>query len=225
MKLFSVVVALLAFSVTSIAQTQPGIFAGVHSSKSRYLINDAKQSTKMKMGFQLGGNIKVPFESRLFFVPSLSYSLKGYDVTFNQAATPPDANAKDNSTTLHTIEISPLLEYDFNSNPSHLFIRFGPSIDVLISGNEKYNLQSGGSVSRKMNIGISGDYGKFGASLIGQFGYETATGLTFYVHYTHGVGNIVNKDGGPKIYNSLFGISVGKYLKKNKIVIDTRNKQ
>jgi Outer membrane protein beta-barrel domain len=225
MKFISLVIAFITLSVNSTAQSQFGIFAGVQSNNVRYLVANTEQKTKMKVGFHAGANMKIPFENKLFFAPALTYSLKGYDVTFSQFTNPPDVNAKDNSTTIHTIEISPLLQFDFNNNPGHAFIRVGPSIDVQLFGKEKYNLQNGTTVSRSMNIDLAGDYGKFGASLIGQFGYETASGFSIFAHYTHGVGSINNKDGGPRIYHRLFGISIGKYLKKNKIVIDTRNKQ
>jgi hypothetical protein len=197
----------------------------VQSNNARYLVTNVEQKTKMKVGFHAGMNMKVPFENKLFFTPTVAYSLKGYDVTFTQYTNPPDANAADNSTTIHTFEISPLLQYDFNSSPSHVFIRVGPSIDVQLFGKEKYNLRSGTAVSRKMNFDLAGDYGLFGASLISQVGYETASGFSVFAHYTHGIGSIVNLDGGPKVYHRIFGISVGKYLKKNKIVMDTRNKE
>jgi hypothetical protein len=225
MKFFFLAASFICCSLITVAQNQFGIFAGVQGNNAKYLVTNIGQKTKMKVGFHAGVNMKVPFESKLFFVPTLTYSLKGYDVTFNQFTNPPDVNAKDNSTTIHTFEISPMLQYDFNNNPGHVFIRVGPSIDVQLFGKEKYTLQNSTTVSRSMDLSLSGDYGLFGASLISQFGYETASGFSIFAHYTHGVGSINNKDGGPRIYHRIFGISVGKYLKKNKIVMDTRNKE
>lgn len=225
MKLLVSAAFILLLQTTINAQNQLGIYGGIQSNNVKYLIDATKQDTKMKVGFHLGANMKIPFESNLFFAPAVTYSYKGYDVTFNKYAVPPDANAANNSTTYHTVEFSPLLQVDLGKNSTHPFIRFGPSIDVLFAGKEKYDLRGGGSISRKMNISMSGIYGMFGASLLGQFGVETKSGFSIFAHYNYGIASISNQDGGPRILHRIFGISVGKYLKKDKIVIDTRNRQ
>jgi hypothetical protein len=155
--------------------------------------------------------MKALFEGRLYFAPAVFYSLKGYKVTFSRYAYPPDPNAQDNNTTLHTFEIAPMLQYDFSDQPGHLFIKAGPSIDFQIAGKEKFNLLSGGSVDRSMKFSF-GDYGRFGTSAIAQFGYETGSGFILFAQYTHGLGSINNFDEGPKIRHRVWGISLGKYF-------------
>src|SRR6185436_5588214 len=137
-------------SVPAMAQVEWGIFAGPQASSAQYKITEIKQPTKMKYGFLAGISLKVPFESRLYFTPSFFYSMKGYKVTFNQFSSPPDVNAADNNTKVHCFEIAPLLQVDLGTQPDHLFIKAGPSMDVQAFGHEKYNLRSGGSVDRKM---------------------------------------------------------------------------
>ncbi|MFM2338038.1 MAG: hypothetical protein RL115_1231 [Bacteroidota bacterium] len=216
-------VIILATPLT--AQAQFGLYAGAQSNNVNYLIDGTKQDTKMKVGFQVGAQMKLPFENRLFFSPAVTYSYKGYDVTFNKSAVPPDVNALNNSTAYHTVEFSPLLQIDLGKKSAHPFIRFGPSIDLLLAGKETYDLKAGGSNSRKMKFSMSSIYGMFGASLIGQLGVETKSGFSIFAHYNYGIASISNQDGGPRIVHRIFGLSVGKYLKKDKIVIDTRNRQ
>jgi hypothetical protein len=91
-------------------------------------------------------------------------------------------------------------------------------------GKETFNQSSGGSVSRNMKFGFA-DYGRIGANFLAHFGYETGSGFVFFAQYTYGIGSINNADGGPHIFHRAFGISIGKYLNREKIVIDTRNRE
>ena len=93
--------------VNATAQSQLGVFGGLHGSSALYTIKNVKQPTDFKFGFQLGVNYKIPFENRLTFVPALSYSMMGYKVTFNQPSYPPDLLAKDNDTRMHEIDVDP----------------------------------------------------------------------------------------------------------------------
>ena len=101
---------------------------------AKYKINDEKQPTDFKPGFQLGATIKLAFDNQLYFGPAVYYSMKGYKVTLNTPAFPPTELAINNQTTLHTIELAPLLHFDFSTQPSHFFVKFGPAIDFNLSG-------------------------------------------------------------------------------------------
>ena len=221
--LFPVSVALL-LSLNASSQNQLLIFAGPQATSAQYKVEGLKQKTSMKYGFQAGGAIKIPFENKLFFSPTVFYSMKGYKVTFTRYAFPPDLDAKDNNTTIHTFEIAPMLQYDFSNEPGHVFIKAGPSMDLQLMGREKFNLMAGGSVNRKMKFSF-GDYGYVAMNLLGQLGYETSSGFIIFAQYSHGLASISNADGGPKIQHRAYGISIGKYLNRKKIVIDTRNKE
>lgn len=216
--------AILSISLISSAQVELGVFAGPQITSVNYKIQGVKQENDSKTGFQAGVALKVPFENNLFFVPMAFYSLKGYKVTLNRFVYPPDVNAVDNNTTLHNFELAALLQYDFNRNPGHFFIRIGPSLDFQLIGKEKFTLVGGGSVDRKMKFG-PGEYGRYSANYLGHFGYETASGFTIFAQYTHGAANINNADGGPAIRHRAYGISVGKFLNRKKIVMETRNKE
>lgn len=215
-----------AFIITNVlfAQSMVGIFAGPQATTADYRIKEIKQPTTMKYGFQAGAMMKVPFENRLFFAPAVFYSMKGYKVKLNSYVYPPGAEAVDNDVTMHSVELAALLQVDLGNKPSHFYLKGGPTLDFLLFGKEKFNLKSGGSVSRNMKWG-PGEYGHYGANLIGQIGYESKNGLVVFAQYTFGATTINNADGGPRIGNRIYGISIGKFLNRKKIIIDTRNRE
>jgi len=217
---FTLIITLIAHS-----QFEVGFFAGPQATGARYTILNQKQKNEIKYGFQAGVGLKVPFEEKLFFSPAAFYSLKGYKVTLTQFVYPPDTNAKDNNTTIHTFELAALLQFDFSNEPGHVFIKAGPSLDFHLFGKETYNLKAGGSVSRNMTFSTDGDYGHFSANMLAQIGYETGNGFMLFAQYTHGMASTNNAEGGPKIRHRAYGISIGKFLTRKKIVIDTRNKE
>ena len=155
--LFSTIILLLTFSVNS--QVEFGVFAGPQVTGVRYMIR-WKKTGKLtsKIGVNAGFQMKVPFEGRLSFAPSIMYNLRGYKVKFDSPAFPPDSSAIDNNTTFHTIELAFLLQHDFNLQPGHFFIRFGPSLDFALFGNEKFNTNMNTTVDRPMKFSFA-DYG------------------------------------------------------------------
>lgn len=224
MKKLFIASTLLLSVLSASSQVEVGIFAGPQMTSVSYYIQGVYQKKESKTGFQAGVAMKVPFENNLYFVPMGFYSMKGYKVSFNRFVYPPDPNAIDNNTTIHCFELAALLQYDFGKNPGHFFIKAGPSLDFQLFGKEKFNLSGGGSVDRKMKFG-PGEYGSYSANLLGHFGYETASGFMIFAQYTHGAASINNHDGGPAIRHRAYGISIGKYFNRKKIVIDTRNKE
>ena len=223
MKIVFIVITLLStFSVNS--QIDLGVFAGPQLTGVRYTIEGKKQESSLKIGVNAGLQMKVPFENRLSFAPAIMYNLRGYKVKFDGIAYPPDSSAIDNNTSFHTIELAFLLQHDFNLAPGHYFIRFGPSLDFALFGNEKFNTNTNGYVDRSMTFSFS-EYGRYLASAILQFGFEAKNGLFIYGHYNYSLTTMNNQDLGPGIGNRAGGISIGKYFKRNKVAIDTKNMQ
>lgn len=211
---FFVLIALSCLiNLCASSQNQFGFFAGPQATTAHYTIEDVKQKTEFKYGFQAGVTMKVPFDAGLFFSPTAFYSMKGYKVAYTKFAFPPDLAAKDNNTTLHTFELAGLLQYDFGSQPGHVFIKAGPSLDFQLFGKEKYNLTAGGSVNQNMKFSF-GDYGHFAANMLAQIGYETTGGIMIFAQYSHGIASISNADGGPHINHRAYGISIGKYFSR-----------
>lgn len=223
MKFFFLLAAVFTAAISA-AQVQVSLFAGAQASTARYKIQDAKQKTEYKPGFQLGAGLKTHFEGRLFFAPSVFYSLKGYKVQFDKYVFPPDPEATDNNLTMHTFEIAPLLQLNFSDAASHFFIQFGPTVDLQLFGREKFNLFSGETVDQKLKFGYA-NYGHYSTSAIFRLGYETGNGFLLFAQYNLGLGSINNADDGPVIRHRSAGISIGKYINSQKIVLDTRNRQ
>src|SRR4030095_1621368 len=170
MKVLLTAMALLTtFFVNS--QILFGASAGPQATGVRYIIDHKKQESSMKLGVNAGLQIKIPLEGRLSFAPSIMYNLRGYKVKFDSPTYPPDSSAIDNNTSFHTIELGFLLQHDFKMEPGHFSIRFGPSLDFALFGNEKYNTQTNGLVERAMPFSFA-DYGHYLASAIIHFGYE-----------------------------------------------------
>jgi hypothetical protein len=198
------------------SQVQFEIFAGPHISATSYSIKSTTQPTDSKVGFHLGAGYKIPFEGILFFSPSISYAMRGYKVQFNQPSYPPDLLAIDNNTTFHEIDVDPFLQFDLSKKANHLFIKAGPSFNFILSGKENYNLATGESIERSMKFSTTNNYGRYNVSLVGQFGYETSKGLIIYAYYLRGTMSMNNQEQGPSIYNSMYGITLGKFLGSKK---------
>jgi hypothetical protein len=223
MKLLFTAFCCTLITLTVNGQLQFGIFGGPQTSSAKYDANGIKQKTGYKYGFHAGVTMKVPFEGRLYFAPAAFYSMKGYKVNFTQFVYPPGPQALNNNTTIHTFELAPMLQVDLSSQPSHFFFKAGPTLDFQLFGKEKFDTLNG-SVDRKMKWGYA-DYGRFSANALLQFGYESSNGFFIFGQYTHGLASINNADYGPSIRHRVFGISIGKFINRSKVVIDTRNKE
>jgi len=206
---------LIGICLSGYSQNRFGIFAGAQTSTAKYTVAEIKQPTEYKYGFNTGMCLKIPFDVNLFFSPAIFYSLKGYKVAFNKHVYPPDTAAINNNTTIHTLEVAPLLQYDFGKQPSHFFIKAGPSVDFQLTGKETFQLKTGSSVDRQMPFGFTA-YGHYSVNLLFQLGYETQSGFMIFGQFTDGLANINNADGGPTIKHKAFGITIGKYFIRKK---------
>jgi len=206
----------ILFSLSATSQIEIGVFGGPQITSVNFSIQNVKQKSSSKIGFQLGIGFKIPIEEKLYFSPAIFYSMKGYKVTFTSTALIPDATATDNNTTVHTVETAAMLQYDFSNDPKHFFIKAGPLLDFQLFGNEKFNRNPpDGPVSRNMKFGY-GDYGYFSANMLLQIGYEMKNRVFVFAQYTHGLANLSNVDGGPRIQHRVYGISIGKFIGKKK---------
>lgn len=199
------------FLIRAQAQIRTHLFAGPQLTSVSYKVLDEKQKSSFKPGFMAGVGLKVPFENQLYFAPTVFYSLKGFKVNLTAPAFPPDTLAINNDVTVHSLELGFLLHLELSKSANHFFLRGGPSLDFALIGREKFDRSTGSSVNRKMKFGF-GDYGRYLASGIAQFGYETPN---FYVmaQYHGTLGSISNADDGPTIKHRIVGLSAGFFLK------------
>lgn len=201
--------SLLLVIITGIAQAQFSIFGGPQSTSAKYSIQNAGQSTTQKQGFIAGVGLTTLIEGPLYFFPSLYYSKKGYEVTFNPPAYLPDsARAKNNNTSIHTIALSPLFQLNFTKSRNHLFFRFGPAMDFAISGREMFDSTNNKRIERDMKF----DFANYSFATISgnlHLGFQHKSGFTLFAFYEHGLTSLNNSDGGPTILHRILGASVG----------------
>ncbi|HWI92625.1 MAG TPA: outer membrane beta-barrel protein [Flavisolibacter sp.] len=220
------ILCIFILSFETNAQVQFACFAGGQATSARYLVDGAKQPNRYKPGTMGGVAVKVEFDNQLYFFPAVFYNLKGYKVTLNHPAFPPSELAKGVDLTVHTIEVAPLLHFDFNKKASHFFVRFGPSVDYGYYGTESVDTVSSSgaraTVYRRMRFDFT-EYGHFTAQANLHFGYETGKGLMMFAFYQRGFGSMNNHDGGPKIFHRIIGISAGWLFGRNPLVTDTRS--
>lgn len=217
MKLLLTAIALLTTFFAN-SQVLFGASAGPQATGVSYKVDHKKQESSFKLGVNAGLQIKMPLEGRLHFAPSIMYNLRGYKVKYDTPPDMPDTGAIDNNTSFHTIELGFLLQHDFKLEPGHFFIRFGPSLDFALFGNEKYNTKTNGSIEQPMPFSFA-DYGHYLASAIVHFGYEFKNNWYVYGHYNYSIGTMDNVDYGDYIGNRAVGISIGYYFRKSKAVL------
>ena len=218
-KILRAIIFCLAFLVyhSSFGQVRLAVFGGPQMTSAKYKIEEEKQPTEFKPGFELGASLKVPFENQLYFTPTAYYSMKGYKVKLNMPSFPPSELAINNETTLHTFEVAPLLHFDFSTQPSHFFVKLGPALDVNFSGKEKFDTVGGKEpVERSMKFSFT-EYGRVTAQGILHIGYESSKGYMIFAHYAEGMGSLNNADNGPRIKHRIAGISFGWYFQNLKL--------
>lgn len=198
---------LLSFCSYTVLQAQVSIFAGPQITTANYSIRNADQPTESKPGFMAGIRLTTQIEGPVYFSPSLYYSRKGYKVTFNQEAEPPALGAKNNNTVINTIAFAPLLQFNLSKAKTHLFVRFGPGMDVAFSGTETFDSTGNKRVQQSMRFGSTA-YSPI--TLYGNIhlGFQHRSGFGFFAHYEHGLSNLNNNDYGPAILHRIAGVSV-----------------
>jgi hypothetical protein len=220
-RIFTLSVTLCSSALICFGQIKYGVFAGPQKTTARYLVANEQQETSFKNGLQGGVILKVPFEAQLYFTPAVYYTSKGYRVSLKKPTYPPGKDAIGDDVRVHAIEIAPLLNIDLSKDQNHLFVRFGPSIDVAVAGREHIFMIDGKEVEQSMKFDFTA-YGRFTSAANVHFGFESQSGFFVFAHYAQGLGSMNNADLGPIIRHRLFGISVGAFFGKNPNVIDTR---
>lgn len=211
-------------SLFASAQVHLAFYAGPQLTSADYTINTIKQPAENKLGVMAGIGAKVEVENRFYFFPAIYYSLRGYKVTLKNPSYPPTELAKNNNTTIHSIQIAPLFQFDLSRKPSYFFIRFGPSINIAVYAKEKFDTAIGApSIERKMKFAFT-DYGAITASANVHLGYQDKNGLMIFLQYEYGIGSMNNADYGPIILHRIVGISVGWLLKSTPNIFNKPHK-
>ena len=173
----------------------------------------AKQETESKVGYIAGVGYKTLIEGNFYFSPMLQYSRKGYKVSFDRPAFPPDSGAVNNNTSLNAIELAPLVQFNFSKKESYGFLRFGPSFEINISGKETFDSSDVKTISRDMRFNYV-TYSHATVSLNLQTGFQHKNGFTAFVFLNIGMSSLNNADYGPKIFQRVGGVALGWQLGK-----------
>ncbi|GAB4092178.1 porin family protein [Flaviaesturariibacter terrae] len=213
-KLTALFAALLVTAAASAQKTEFGFLAGPQYNTAHYTVRGKEQVTTGKWGGHAGLIARIPFEGRLFFSPSLYYSLKGFSVLLTDTSSNPGIDAVANDIQLHTFELSPLFTvYVGRATDRGPYVQFGPSLDMNLAGTENIRLNTGRSVSRSMKFD-GANYSRLTPSLVFRFGVQTSKGLFINAHVLYGIGSLNNNDYGPSIRHSVYGLSIGKLFSR-----------
>lgn len=201
---------LVLFCLLTVAETeaQLTVFGGPQMTSARYSIRGFEQQTKYKTGFMGGVGFHTSIEGPVYFSPMLFFSRKGYKVTFDRPAFPPDSGAVNNNASINTIELAPLIQINFSKKASYGFLRLGPSFDFNLSGKEAFDSTNGKHISRDMKFSF-GDYSHATISMNAQTGFQLRSGFTAFLFVNFGVSSFNNADFGPKIFHRVGGVAVG----------------
>ena len=205
---------LILFFVDTV-QAQISLYGGPQITSAKYTINSIQQPTTSKIGFSVGAGIENQIEGPIYFAPSIHFSLQGYKVVFNQPAFPPATDAKDNDVSLSTIELAPLFQINISKAVSHLFVRFGPSMNVAVAGKETYDSLHLKTIAQNMTFSF-GDYSLVTIAGNVQIGYQHSSGISVLGRISHGLTSLNNADYGPMILHQTVGLSIGYRLGKRK---------
>lgn len=194
---------------SSSAQSRFGIQAGYNHNTARIHTLNTKQSTGYVPGFNIGARFKTAFEPPLHFVGVVSYNMRGY--TYK----PVGASITKIQTTIHYIDIAPMLNYDFNSlsDDHHVSFTAGPVMGIAFSGRQKIT-ENGVTTSSPMKFSFSDNYG------YASFAIHTALSYHFnnkFIEgsYHLGISSINNNEeiDETNIKNRGFAITLGYWLK------------
>lgn len=193
----------------SAAQTKLAVMAGYNHNTARIHTNNIKQSTGYKPGFNVGARIKTGFEPPLHFVGSISYNLRGYSF---EPSTFGDTSKIE--TSIHYIDISPMLNYDFNMGENNkLSLIAGPVVSVAFSGKQKLT-EDGMTKSSDMKFSVTRNYNYFSVGIHSGINYQFNK-MFIEAGYHLGISSISNEEefDNTNIKNRGFSLSLGYWLK------------
>ena len=199
----------LCCSLYAGAQVSYGVMGGLQQIDARVKIFEGPVvPVKPGYGFHVGAFLKVPFDKNLYFVPQLLYSLKGFTIQYNNALRDSVVN---NKLDIHYIEIPAMLQFDIKSSGDGLFLQFGPSASVAITGRDKKYFINGKEGKNAMRFANTA-YGRFEMNLVGKIGYQVKNKWFITGGYALGLGSIVNDDLSPKIGPRMITLSAGFFF-------------
>jgi Outer membrane protein beta-barrel domain len=211
-KLISLTAFLLCIAVFLKAQDMGHVVLGVkggYNYSLSYFNTNKTLPVKPVHGGYVGAMLKIPFDNRLFFAPQIDVSYRGMKTDSLQK------NQYSSISEFH-LRIQPLLQLNFKkpeSKSNTLFVHFGPSIGFGITGKQIKQDAANNPVSGTLKYGFT-NYGRYDAHWHTGIGYETTGGLRLLLEYAHGLGNMINTDGGALLKYRNISLGIGYWLGK-----------
>lgn len=211
-KVFTVCICTLLLLSVANAQDLTDIKFGL---KGGYLLNFSSFITNKKLpvnpvhGGFAGVMMKIPFDNRLSFTPHVDFCYRG---TQTDSLQPNQFS----SVKEFQMRIMPLLQIDFkhpDEKANSLFVHFGPSVEFGISGKQVKQDAANTKLNENLKYGYQ-RYGRYDASWRTGIGYETTNGLRLLLEYAHGLGNMINTEGGGTIKYRAISLGIGYWLGK-----------
>ena len=200
MKKCLLIICGLAFTLGLNAQLRFGAkVGGTMSSLFFKMGNTTDNTTKVRLGFLIGGMMEYSFSESFALQPELLYVLNG---TKHKAST--ELNALASTTSLHNIQLPVNLKYKFGVEDLKFYVTAGPSISYIAGarqtiGSVGTNLFGEIDALKRMDFGLG----------VG-FGVEIKK-IAIGAGYNYGLSNIA-KDSDTSTKTGTFALSVGYFF-------------
>ncbi|HEX4957718.1 MAG TPA: porin family protein [Lacibacter sp.] len=207
---FAVFLCTVILTVASKAQDLTNILFGIKAGYNLHFssfITTQKVPSNLFHGGYAGVMMKIPFDNRLSFTPHVDFNYRGTSTDSIQAN-------QFSSIKEFQMRVMPLLQIDFkhpDDKSNTLFVHFGPAIEFGITGTQVKQDASNVKQSRSLHYGYQ-RYGRYDASWQTGIGYETTGGFRVLLNYAHGLGNMINTEGGGTIKYRTVSLGIGYWL-------------
>lgn len=211
-KLLLLFFVVASFQIIVAQNVTYGVKAGTNISS--YVTNYGPFDYKYKIGFQVGGFVKVPLADRIFLQPELLYSLQGarFDLYLLQLTNVPGTDNPlfaDGSSTGRVNESTMVLPIMFKYYFTNQFnVELGPQVDYLFKIKSKID---GYTNSDENSIRSDDDANEFNFGVNLGLGYDFNDNLGLGLRYNYGFNHLhsdITKRTGDKRNNSVFSLSL-----------------
>lgn len=180
-----------------------GITAGTAIGTYKIKAEGISVTSKGKPGITIGIMSDIPLGRSTSFMPALNFVQKGGTLK---------AEGVEEKLTTNYLEVPLNFVYHAKVNKGKLFFGAGPSLNIGISGTDKWNAE-GTSGSDKIKFGKDQDFRRLDAGLNFVTGYYGKSGFLMTINYNSGLSNAIDNGGeGGKFLNRYIGIRVGFML-------------
>ncbi|MCU4176502.1 porin family protein [Carboxylicivirga sp. N1Y90] len=178
MKKLILIIAVIAITTSSLAQTKYGLKLGVNLANGS---GEGFKDTDNRIAPAFGGFVRVPMAERLVFQPEVIYSPQGSKETAVEEGINIDV-----TTTFDYLNFPLMLKYYLDKG---LNFQFGPQVGYLISSKVKMEF-----LGRKVDVDVKDQFKNLDFGINFGVGYDLDMGLGFDLRYNLGLTDIVDSN-------------------------------